>query len=147
MPTAAKLFAAVAFTLVAFFTAELLKPAFPEGTSFGLFAPVSAGIGALVGWMVMGPNAGRGAGRAIGTGLRTSVTIVFWGMLVFGIREMLLRSTDKRYKGITEAVVGTFDILIEYGQIMLASPAALVVLVVGGALGGMFSNWAAERWR
>ncbi len=147
MPTAAKLFGAIAFTFVAFLAAEVLKPAFPEGMSFGYFSVICAAIGLLCGWMVMGPNAGRGGTKAVGTGLRTSVTIVFWAMLGFGIREMLIRSTDKRYNGVTEAVVGTFEILLEYGRLMLSSAPALIVLVVGGALGGLLSNWAAERFR
>jgi hypothetical protein len=146
MPTAARLFAALAFAGVGFFGAEVLQPAFPEGTEFGWFSPVMAGIGLLCGWLVMGPNAGRGAVRAAGTGLRTSVTVVFWGMLLFAVREMLLRSTARRYDGVTEAVVGTFEIILEQGRILLSSPEALIVLAAGGVLGGLVSNWAAERF-
>jgi hypothetical protein len=147
MPTAAKLFGAIAFTFVAFLAAEVLKPAFPEGMSFGYFSAICAAIGLLCGWMVMGANAGRGGTKAVGTGLRTSVTIVFWAMLGFAIREMLIRSTDRRYNGVTEAVVGTFEIIIEYARTLVSSPSALIVLAVGGALGGLLSNWAAERFR
>ncbi len=146
MPTAARLFAALAFAAVGFLGAEVLKPAFPEPVGFGWFSPIMAAIGLLCGWLVMGPNAGQGAVRAAGTGLRTSVTMVFWGMLLFALREMVLRSTARRYDGITEALVGTFGILIEQGRILLSSPETLIVLAGGGVLGGLLANWAAARF-
>lgn len=147
MPTASKLFGGFAFMLVGFFAAEMLKPQFPEGYNFGRFPYICAGIGLLVGWIVMRRGALESMGQAISAGLRASFLLLFWGMLFFSCREMIIRSIDRRYKGVMEALEGTFDIMIEYGELVFASANLIIVLVVGGILGGMFVNWAALRWR
>ncbi|MCU0910235.1 MAG: TrgA family protein [Rhodobacteraceae bacterium] len=146
MPTAAKLFAAFAFGLVGFFAAEVMKPSFPEGMNLGWFSVICGLIGILVGWWVMGPNAGKGTGRAIGTGLRTSATIVFWALVFFSIYEMLARSVDKRYVGVMDALRGMVGLVVEYGAMVGTSTMTLAVLIVGGSLAGLFSEWAAKRW-
>jgi hypothetical protein len=146
MPTAAKLFAAFAFGLVGFFAAEVMKPSFPEGMNLGWFPVICGLIGIYVGWSVVGGNAGRGLYRAMATGLRASATIVFWALVVFSVYEMLSRSIDRRYNGVMEAVLGTFELAYGYGALLMTSYMTLVVLVAGGVLGGMFSDWAARRW-
>ncbi|MDZ4094008.1 MAG: TrgA family protein [Paracoccaceae bacterium] len=145
MPTAAKLFAAVAFAAIGYFAAELFKPSMPETTQFGQFSLICAGIGVLCGWIVMGPLAGKGYSAAAGFGTRTAVTIAFWALLGFSIYEMVLRSTKMRYDGPMEAVAGAIGLMAEYGVLMM-TPAVLGVLVLGGMLGGMFAEWAARRW-
>ncbi len=147
MPTAAKLFGAFAFALVGFFTAEVLKPSFPESFAFGFFSIVCAVLGLLAGWRVMGPAAGTSSVRAASTGVKTSFVLTMWALMLFSIRQMLLESTQNRFDGVWDAVFGTFEIMWEYTQVLLTSIPALSVLVVGGMLGGMFSSWAAMRWR
>lgn len=145
MPTAAKIFAAFAFAIVAFFTAEVFKPHMPEGTQFGLFSFVSAAIGALVGWRIMGPEAGRGNWMAINAGLKTAVCTALVALLVFSTYEMLVLAFRPAYNGPMEAVVGIFDLAVEFFVTMLAWD-VLIVLLVGGALAGLMSEWAARRW-
>lgn len=147
MPTAAKLFGAIAFLLVGFFAAEVMRPAFPEGQNLGYFSVICALLGIIVGWRIMGPNAGRGAGKAVGTGLRSSVTLAFLAIFVFSIQEMLVRSTERRYRGVMDALEGLFALMIEFAQVAISSVPAVAVLIVGGILGGIFANWAAVRWR
>jgi len=146
MPTAAKLFAAFAFAAVAFFAAELFKPAMPEGTQFGLFSVICAVIGLLNGWIVMGSLVGRGMWAAMGFGVRTSVTIAVWALLGFSIYEMILRSMKMRYDGPMDAVLAAFALMLERGQMML-TPEVLGVLFTGGVLGGMLAEWAGRQWR
>lgn len=146
MPTAPKLFGAIAFFLVGFFSAEMMKPSFPENTDFGYFSIICGVIGVIVGWFSMGPSAGNGMSRSMGAGLRSSIVLLFFGLLTFSIREMILRSVDRRYKGIQDALEGTFDIMIENGVLLLGSMTTIFVLAIGGILGGMFTNWAAVRW-
>jgi len=146
VPTAAKLVAAVVFAAVAFLAGSVYIPLLPEGTQAGWFAAVCAGFGAVIGWMVMGGLAGRGTTAAMGHGVRTAVTIVFWTGLFFSIREMVLRSMNLRYDGPMEAVIGTFDIAIDYGR-LLADPQLLAVLGLGGLAGGLVTEWASRRWR
>ncbi len=40
----------IAFLLIGYFGAEVVKPHMPEGTQFGAFSFVCAGIGLLTGW-------------------------------------------------------------------------------------------------
>ena len=71
MPTAAKLIAAVAFAIVALIAAITFVPHMPEGSQIGLFRELTAAIGFIVGWFVMGDLFGKGYGEAAGSGLRT----------------------------------------------------------------------------
>ena len=147
MPTASRLFGALAFALVGFFAAEMLKPSFPEGYNFGLFSVICGLLGVIVGWLVMGHVRGGASTRsAMATGIRASFLLLLWGMIAFSIREMLVRSVDRRYDGIQQALEGTFEIMVEYGGLVFSSSTTLIVLIVGGLLGGMFVNWAAVRW-
>jgi hypothetical protein len=49
------------------------------------------------------------------------------------------------YDGPMEAVLGVFEIMLDYGRMML-QPDVLGVLAVGGILGGMLAEWAGRRW-
>ncbi len=146
MPTAAKAMAALAFAALGVIAAEAYKPLLPPETQFGQFVWVCGGLGLIVGWWVVGPTSGRGYNAMLATGLRGSVTLVFWALSVFSIREMLLRSMNRRYGGPTEAVVGTFDIFLEYLMLM-GDTLFLAVLIVGGILGGWLAEWTSRRWR
>ncbi|MGB3177556.1 MAG: TrgA family protein [Albidovulum sp.] len=146
MPTASKLFAAFAFALLAFFAAEVFKPHMPEGTQFGYFSFVSALIGLVAGWRVMGPEAGQGNWMAVNSGIKTSACTVGLALLIFSTYEMLHLAFRPAYKGPMEAVVGIFDLGVDYFRTLLAWD-VLAVLIVGGALGGLLSEWAARRWK
>jgi len=146
MPTAAKLFAAVAFAIIAFFTAEVFKPAMPEGTAFGPFSFVCAFFGLLCGWLLMGGLAGHGMVQAAGSGIRTSLTTLFFVLIFFSIYEMVLLSMKLRYDGPTQAILGAFDLAGGYIKKMGRTD-FLLVLLGGGALGGMLTEWANRRWK
>lgn len=154
MPTAAKLASAILFAglgyvvslLIAQLTAQgAFEPKIPRETLFGLFPYVNAGIGLLCGWLVMGPLAGRGFYAASGSGVRTAATLVFFSILVFSGREMILRSMKMRYGGPFEAVQGMFGLIVDYAPVVIA-PAVLVVLVLGGAVCGMLAEAVSKRW-
>ena len=145
MPTASKAAAGVWFAIVGFLAAEAYKPLMPPETQFGWFSVVCAVLGFLIGWWVLGPLAGRGRNAALGTGLRTSVTLLFWALVLFALREMILRSIDKRYSGPTQAVVGTLDIMLDHLRLM-GDAVFLGTLAVGGLLGGLVVEWVARRW-
>lgn len=143
MPTAAKLAAAVAFALVGALAAHLFLPALPEGTPPGWLREVSAAVGLICGWWLMGPRAGKGMGEAAGSGLLTAAAMLFWVMLIFGVVTMVKRSTRMLYDGPTDALLGVLDIMYGYGK-LLAAPATPVALIAGGILAG----WLTEAvWR
>ena len=146
MPTAAKLVAAFSFAFLAFMAAEIFKPHMPDGTQFGAFSPVSALIGLLAGWKVMGAMAGQGWVQAINNGVRTSLTIVVLALVIFSIEEMIQVAMRKLYDGPGDAILGAFKLAADFSMMLLA-PDMLILLLVGGALGGLFTEWTARRWK
>jgi len=146
MPTAAKLFAAFAFAALAFFAAEVFKPHMSEGTQFGAFVPISALIGLVSGWRVMGPAAGKGNWMAVNNGIKTAACMLGLALVVFSIEGMLVLAFRRAYDGPMEAIIGIFGVGVDYLLRVLAWD-MLAVLLIGGALGGLLSEWAARRWR
>ncbi|MEZ5779487.1 MAG: TrgA family protein [Paracoccaceae bacterium] len=146
MPTAAKLFAAIAFALLAFFAAEVVKPNMPPGTQFGYFSFYCLLIGLVCGWRIMGPAAGKGNVEAVNAGIRTAVAIVLIALLIFSIYEMMIQAWRQYYDGPMEAIVGIFGIALDFGRGVLVWD-VMAVLLVGGGLAGLLSEWAARRWK
>ena len=146
MPTAARLFAAMGFALMAFFASEIYKPLLPEGTQTGLLTPVNTVLGALCGWMVMGRLAGGGYFAAAGSGLRTAAVTLFHALVLWSIYEMILRSMDLYYDGPMEAIKATMALIAEYFMLLVSDPQLPVVLLVGGVLAALFSEWASRQW-
>lgn len=146
MPTAAKLVSAVFFAAVGFLAAQAFVPLLPAGTQIGFFREICAGLGLIVGWVVMGGLVGKGYVEAAGFGIRSSVTILFWATLGFSIYEMILRSTHMMYDGPMQAILGVFDLMIYYGK-MMGDAGFIGTLMIGGILGGVAAEWAGRRWR
>lgn len=146
MPTAAKLVAALAFAVLGYLAAEVFKGTMPERTVWGYFTPVSAVIGLVCGWGGMGGLVGRGYQAAIGFGLRTMVQAVLLVVVLFSIYGAVLRSTKLSYDGPMEAVLGMFQLALEYlGK--MATPPMIGTLLLGGILGGVAAEWANRRWK
>jgi hypothetical protein len=146
MPTAAKLVAGVLFFLVGWQAAVYTLLTFPPEMPATYF-PLTIGlIGLWQGWMVSGARAGQGIGSAFGNGLRCSVQIAFFGLLLFALRTMFARSANLRYSAPWEAVTATFDLFIEYFMQSLTIP-VWSTLLIGGALCGLVVEAAARVWR
>lgn len=146
MPTAAKLFGALAFAVLGWFSAHLFSKGLPDGAQIGILREIVAAVGVISGWRVMGANAGRGYYAAMGTGIRAGIVMVFFSLLGFAIYEMVLLSIKMRYDGPMEAVLGVFDLMIEYGRLLLTSD-VLVTLLGGSILGGWIAEFAGRHWR
>ena len=146
MPTAAKLTAAVIFAILGFFAVQLYLPHLPQELPVGLLRESAAVLGIIIGWRVMGRLAGRGYTEAVGSGIRTSVALVFWALLLFAIQLMIKRAFKMMYEGPMEAVIGVFSLMLEYGRALWAAD-VLALLLLGGALGGIVTEWAGKRWR
>lgn len=146
MPTAAKLIAAVAFAIVGWLAALAYIPQLPESINTGYFPHIMAGLGFLIGWLALGPLAGRGYVDGVSYGLRAAMLMVLWALLGFSIYFMILKSTKMIYKNAGEAVLDVPNYMVKYGQ-LLASVPVIVVLVIGGILGGVATEFVGRRWK
>lgn len=146
MPTAAKLFAALAFAAVGWMAAEAFRPLMTEQAQWSRFVPISAALGLICGWRVMGPRAGRGWVSAMGIGLSTSAVLLAVALFVLSFHTMILRALNRRYDGILEALLGVFAVMLEYAVLMV-DLRFLAVLVLGGIAGGLASEAAGRLWR
>ena len=145
MPTAPKLVAAAFFAVLAWFCADLIKPLLPDGTQYGLFSPVSAAFGVLVGWVFCGKRLGQGLGGPVGIGFASSILLSFWVLLTFSGYEMLRMSMRGRYDGPMDALQNLFQIAVDY-LFIAATPEVIGTLVIGGVFGGVLTGMAARRW-
>ncbi len=145
MPTTAGLVAAIFFAALGWFCADLIKPLLPEATAVGLFSPVSAAFGAVIGWVFAGRRLYAGLGRGFGIGLTTSALLAFWVLLSFSGYEMLRFSMRMRYDGPIEALQDMFRIMVDYAW-LVTTPSVIGTLVIGGLIGGWLTEQAAKRW-
>ncbi|PWE34228.1 tellurium resistance protein [Maritimibacter sp. 55A14] len=146
MPTAAKLVAAATFAIVGLLAGMAYTQILPEGMATTNLLLTATGVGLFCGWFVMGRLVGQGVLPAAGHGLRTSLMIVVWMLLIFSIRQMLIFSTRMRYDGPVDAITGVFKLGAEYATSAATLP-VIAVLIVGGLIGGALSEMASQRWR
>ncbi|MFD1511173.1 TrgA family protein [Lacimonas salitolerans] len=144
--TAARLVAAILLAITGWLASQLIMPLMPEATVFGIFEYLNAAIGAVVGWIVIGSRTGRGMTNAIGVGVTSAVVLVFWGLLLQSSREMFALANKRRYDGPIEAMVGVFEIGVEYLAVM-ATPAVIGTLLVGGIVSAVLAERASRVWR
>lgn len=150
MPTAGKLVAAILFFAVGWQAATYTLLTFPPGTPATYFAFTIGVIGAWQGWMVSGSRAGKGIGVSFGNGIRCAIQIAFFGILLFALRTMFMRSANLRYDSPGEALTATLELFLEYLMQTLQMPYAIMIwttLIVGGALCGLVTEAAGRLWR
>lgn len=146
MPTGSKLAGGILFFAVAYVAAMQAKLTFEEGTPATYFNITIAMIGLWQGWMVMGRRAGAGFSVAASNGMRTSVQIAFFGLLLFALRTMFLRSADLRYSAPGEAVTEAMELFLQY-TLQSLTINIWGVLLVGGLVAGILTEFAAKAWR
>lgn len=145
MPTAAKLFAAVALALAGFFTGALVLQYLP-GVAWGGRLPLTAAsIGLLLGWQVIGRSVGRGMWLSAQAGMRAAVYLVILVLFFLGTLQMIRWSVRMRYDGPFEALTDIVGQGLDMGAAALR-PDVVIVLFLGGALAGIASEWAHRRW-
>jgi hypothetical protein len=140
MPTAAKLISALFFAALGWVLADVYVQFMDGGPNVGRLREICAVVGAVCGWRVMGTLVGDSMWLALGSGLRTSVTLAFFCFLGFSAYEMVLQSTKMVYEGPMEAVLGVFEIMVEYLAVAMTWEFVLT-LVIGGMIGGWIAEW------
>lgn len=145
MPTAAKLVAAVVFAAVGYLASELIRPTLPEGQPAGWLLPVCALLPMTIGWRVMGKLVGKNYGVSMNNGLYVVVLSTVSVTFVFATALMIKKSRRLQYDGPMEAIVDIFALMLEYGLLLL-NPVLLAVMVIGGFIGGILSEWAHRKF-
>ncbi|WP_420584177.1 TrgA family protein [Ruegeria sp.] len=146
MPSAPRLVAAICLLVVAFLVSGMIISNGEEGKSYGAFTYVNMVLGIVCGWIIMGKRAGRGWTAAVNNGLTGVASLVFWGLFVQGCYEMFRLAMRHRYDGPFEALLGIFQIGVEYGQQLLV-PEILWTLAIGALIAGLATEEASRRWR
>ena len=145
MPTGAKAVAAAAFAVVGLVIAAFYVPLMPEAAAVGPLREVTALIGAIVGWRVMGPSVGKGYLESAAAGLKTVIVLVFFALLALGTYEMLKESVKMRYDGPLEAIIDIFLRMADRAP-PLGTLNVMLAMLIGGVIGGMLAENASRRW-
>jgi hypothetical protein len=145
MPTAAKAVSAFSFAVLGWIAADVYVPRMPTAQSVGYLRELTAVIGIVIGWSVMGKSVGRGYLKAIGSGWKTTIILVFMALLVFGTYEMLINAFRQYYEGAFEATLDIFMTMAERTPPLL-NPTVLMVLVIGGGIAGLLAENTNRRW-
>ncbi len=146
MPTGAKLVAAISFAVVGWILANYYAVNMPDASAAGPIREAAALIGAVVGWMVMGPAAGKGYVEAAGSGIKTAVVLTVVALFGLALSEMLSNSVKMRYDGPMEAIMDVFQTMALRSQALL-SLGVFGTLFLGGILGGLLTENAGRRWK
>ncbi|SDJ20524.1 TrgA family protein [Lutimaribacter saemankumensis] len=144
--TAARVVAALFLALTGWLASDVVMAQMEELQNFGNFPYVNTALGAAVGWVVIGSRTGRGMSNAIGIGITAGVTLAFWGLFLQSAREMFKMANRRIYDGPFEALVGMFNIGIDYiTEVMTVE--VMSVLLIGGIVTGILAESASRRWR
>lgn len=146
MPTAARLIAGICLALLGYAASQIIMTLMPASTNFGKFVLVNCVIGFLCGWVIVGSRAGRGQSAAVSNGLTGVIGLVFWGLSVQAINEMVERSLHRRYDGMLEAAGAAIELFIEFGEKMLDAR-LILTLLAGAIVTGFLTEIASKRWR
>lgn len=146
-PSAANLVAAIMLAIVALMATSFIPPLLPEGMALkpNVYY-VNTVLGLVVGWATIGSRTGRGWVSGINAGVTGAVMLVLVGLFVQAANEMTRLAMRNRYDNAMEAIVAIFQIMAEWGLMIMAMP-VILTLLIGGAIAGLIGESAAQRWR
>ena len=150
MPDAARLTAALVLGIVGFVVSGMIVPLLEEQAEsevyVGYFFWINAGLGALVGWTIIGSRAGRGLVSAINMGVTGAFMLIFWGLFVQACNEMVRLAMRNRFDNAFESLIAIFEIGADWFFLMATVP-VLGSLAFGGILAGLLAEGASRTWR
>jgi hypothetical protein len=146
MPTGAKLMAAVSFAVVGWIIANYYELNMPDISAVGPVRMVTAAVGAIVGWKVMGNAVGNGYVEAAGAGVRTALMLIVVALFLLGLHEMLINSMKMRYDNAMEAILDVFQTMGKRSPGLL-SLGVLGTALLGGIISGMLTERAGRLWK
>ncbi len=146
MPTGAKLMAAISFAIVGWILANYYAVNMPDASAAGPIREAAAVIGAIVGWMVMGPTVGKGYVEAAGSGVKTAVVLAVVALFLLALSEMIDKSVKLRYDTALEAILDIFQTMAQRSQALL-SLGVFGTILLGGIIAGLLTENAGRRWK
>ena len=146
MPTAGRLAGALTFMALAYFATAMMLPLFPEGAEPARFLEVNLFAACIAGWVTVGQRAGRGTVAAFGVGVTGLAVFLFWMFFIHAVDEMLEEAFRRAYDGPVEAVVAIFEIMTEFGY-MLLRPPVVSLLFLGSIAAGLLTEYFARNFR
>lgn len=144
--TFAHAFAAVLWAGLAWYTSELIKPLFPDEINLGYYSEFNAFVGLLMGWNIAGNAARTNWPAALSYGWTTTFFTVLVALFLQCFGQMIRNSYKRYYDNALEALTAVFELMIEFAPIMLDAE-VIGTLVIGGALGGLATEFVARRSR
>eukprot|EP01013_Petalomonas_cantuscygni_P027403 TRINITY_DN50316_c0_g1_i1.p2 TRINITY_DN50316_c0_g1~~TRINITY_DN50316_c0_g1_i1.p2 ORF type:complete len:147 (+),score=41.34 TRINITY_DN50316_c0_g1_i1:75-515(+) len=145
MPTFARLVGGILLAALAWYVSELIKPLFPDEMDVGWFTEVNTAFGLLVGWKLLGGRATGSITNAIGGGLTAAVALLVTALFFQCVGEMVRLSYNKQYDSASEAVVGVFELMVEYG-LMLSTIEVWGTLLIGGIAAGFVTEAVSHKF-
>lgn len=145
MPTAPKIIAALLMAVAGWYAINYLADALPDGIAPRFLPLAGAGVAALIGWRVIGARPPRGGLTVINTGVIAGLLSLFWTGFGLACYEMILRSINRRYRGLEDAIEGLFAIMFDTYSTMLRADVLLAILL-GGIVAAWVSGAASRRW-
>ncbi|MEM6311237.1 MAG: TrgA family protein [Pseudomonadota bacterium] len=149
MPDAARLVAALCLAVTGFFLSGLIMDMYEDlkgETNFGWFIWVNVLVGIAVGWVSMGKRAGRGVSQAITNGITGVFLLILWGLFVQACNEMTRLAMKNRYDNAFDAIAAIFQIMAEWGLLLLTVP-ILGTGAVAAFVAGVLTEYAWRTWR
>lgn len=143
--SAARLSAAILLALTGYVLSEFILADLPEWTSMPQFAQVNAGLGAIIGWRLLGTLAQERHFGTIGTGLTAAIILGLSILFVQAGRDMLERASSGWYNDPMEAILAMVSMALEHSKLM-ADPFAIASLVIGSVLSAAIAGFLARNW-
>ena len=145
MLTAGRLVAAIYFAGFAFMLTSVVIPMLPGQTGLGHFTNINCLVGLAAGWFVMGPRAKGTLRNATGAGFTAAIAGFVAALFIHAGVEMVKLALRKRYDGGVEAIIGVIQEAWKF-LIIVASMEVFLMILIGGAIGGLIARSAAMRW-
>lgn len=145
MPTLARLVAAILLAATGFVAAELYRPHLPESVEATWLSATVAALGLIIGWRAVGRGAEAPHAGVLVLAAKAAIYLLFWTLLVFGIREMLNRSFRRAYDDPFTAVLDIPAIGWDY-LVSAAVPEVMGALLLGALITGAATRFVARRY-
>ncbi|MBL9052973.1 MAG: TrgA family protein [Tabrizicola sp.] len=146
MPTAGKAAGAASYAIVGWLLANAFIKGMPDAEGAGYMREFGAGLGAIVGWRVMGNSVGKKYVDAIGHGWKTVIVLAFCALVAIGLSEMIKQSTRLVYDGPMEAMIDIFLRAFERSKQAISMP-VVTTMAIGGAIAGLVTEGVSRRWK